>query len=250
MSEQLQKLIEIALKDGVLSSQERQLLYTKAESLGISHDEVDMMLLSYAPGANSAAPTASDSKCPSCGAAGMGKERCNYCGYEVPRGESSANVKKLLQILAEIGQTKPDEYKESEMLRGFTQRTDGDSGLMGTIMSHSRMSSAGFQDQQRRENHLEEHKKRVQQMMITAIRDFPIPDGTDELRDFMREGVVRAREIKKGLFASFSEIEKEHNVLAPAWKMKCEQILEKVKLGNGRSILSELQNMYNQINKR
>jgi len=42
--EQLEKLIEIALHDGVLTEKEKQVLFKKAESLGIDHDEFEMVL--------------------------------------------------------------------------------------------------------------------------------------------------------------------------------------------------------------
>jgi len=47
MNEQLIKLIELCLVDGVISDKERQVIYNKAESLGVSKDECEVILDSY-----------------------------------------------------------------------------------------------------------------------------------------------------------------------------------------------------------
>jgi uncharacterized tellurite resistance protein B-like protein len=43
-NEQLEKLIEMALLDGVLTEKEKQVLFKKAEALGIDLDEFEMVL--------------------------------------------------------------------------------------------------------------------------------------------------------------------------------------------------------------
>ncbi|MEY4659601.1 MAG: hypothetical protein RJB36_1367, partial [Bacteroidota bacterium] len=43
-NEQLEKLIEMALMDGELTEKEKQILFKKAESLGVDLDEFEMVL--------------------------------------------------------------------------------------------------------------------------------------------------------------------------------------------------------------
>jgi len=43
-NEQLEKLIEMALLDGVLTEKEKQVLFKKAESFGVDLDEFEMVL--------------------------------------------------------------------------------------------------------------------------------------------------------------------------------------------------------------
>ena len=43
--EQLEELIDAALEDGVLTEKEKQVLFKKAQSMGIDLDEFEMVLL-------------------------------------------------------------------------------------------------------------------------------------------------------------------------------------------------------------
>ena len=44
MNENLEKLIELAITDGVITDKEKQVLQRKAEELGAHWDEVEMIL--------------------------------------------------------------------------------------------------------------------------------------------------------------------------------------------------------------
>ena len=45
MNPELEKLIDLALADGILTDKERAVLQKKAESLGVDQDEFEMILL-------------------------------------------------------------------------------------------------------------------------------------------------------------------------------------------------------------
>jgi Fe2+ transport system protein B len=47
MNEQLTKFIELCLADGVISDKEREVIFRKAESLGVDEDECEILIASY-----------------------------------------------------------------------------------------------------------------------------------------------------------------------------------------------------------
>ena len=108
-NEQLEKLIDYALADGELTEKEKQVLFKKAESMGVDLDEFEMVLdarlvelkkkeaelshsqeleLAKAKAATQASAPKSEKfgdvrKCPSCGAMLQSfQTKCDECGYE------------------------------------------------------------------------------------------------------------------------------------------------------------------------
>ena len=96
MNPELEKLIDLALADGILTDKERAVLQKKAESLGVDQDEFEMILegkLQLAQKAAATPPSKVDKpksnkkgdfiKCPSCGAPVKAFETiCPECGHE------------------------------------------------------------------------------------------------------------------------------------------------------------------------
>ena len=97
MNPELEKLIELALADGILTDKERQVLQRKAQELGVDQDEFEMVLEGMLQLAQKAAVPASPvgdkkprtnkegdlKKCPSCGAPVQSfKTTCSDCGHE------------------------------------------------------------------------------------------------------------------------------------------------------------------------
>lgn len=105
-NEKLEALIEAALTDGVLTAKEKQVLYKKAQTLGVDLDEFEMVLNSRLAKvekeeqkqANANAPKTSyrgeRRTCPNCKAlVGELDMRCPYCGYELTGAENSTYEK-------------------------------------------------------------------------------------------------------------------------------------------------------------
>lgn len=113
--QQLEKLIDLALADGELTEKEKQVLFKKAESMGIDLDEFEMVLdarLSEIQKENNAKVTAAApkstklgdvKKCPSCGAivnAYLGA--CPECGYAFEGIDSNSTAQNLAEKLEKL----------------------------------------------------------------------------------------------------------------------------------------------------
>jgi len=111
-NEKLEKLIEAALVDGELSEKEKQVLFKKAEELGVDLDEFEMVLQAklfekQKDKKNVSAAPKSDKlgdikKCPACGViAETFATKCSNCGTEFRNVEASASIKRLFEMLLE-----------------------------------------------------------------------------------------------------------------------------------------------------
>ena len=124
-NEQIEALISAALADGVLTEKEKQILFKKAESMGIDLDEFEMVLdarlvelkkkeareekqyeleMEKAKAAQKSAPKSNKfgdvRKCPTCGAMVESfQTKCPECGYEFTNIEANSTTQKLLDAL-------------------------------------------------------------------------------------------------------------------------------------------------------
>ena len=118
-NEQIEALISAALTDGVLTEKEKQILFKKAQSMGIDLDEFEMVLdarlvqlkKEEKEKADKSAPKSNKygdvRKCPVCGAlvpalAGA----CAECGYEFSNVETNFSSAKLSKLLLEAENAK------------------------------------------------------------------------------------------------------------------------------------------------
>lgn len=124
-NEKLEALIEAALTDGVLTAKEKQVLYKKAQALGVDLDEFEMVLNSRLAKvekeeqkqANANAPKTSyrgeRRTCPNCKAlVGELDMRCPYCGYELTGGVN-LTTKTLQDKLEKITQEYDPQIKKA-----------------------------------------------------------------------------------------------------------------------------------------
>ncbi len=111
-NEELEMLIDAALADGVLTDEEKQILFRKAQQYGVNLDEFEMVLEGRLAKVRTqrqqqAAPTPNKQrgpkKCPACGALIQSMQvKCPECGYEFHNVEANSTVKQLQQKLDEI----------------------------------------------------------------------------------------------------------------------------------------------------
>ena len=116
-NEQIDKLIEMALMDGELTEKEKQILFKKAESLGLDLDEFEMVLdaklfekkqASKSNNTTASAAPVSDKlgdvkKCPGCGAITESfSTKCSDCGTEFRNINASQNITKFFDKLNEL----------------------------------------------------------------------------------------------------------------------------------------------------
>ena len=111
-NEQLEQLIDAALADGELTEKEKQILFKKAQSMGVDLDEFEMVLdarlvklkKAEAEKAASSAPKSNKlgdvKKCPACGAMVQSYQGvCPECGYAFEGIDTNSAVKELSNLL-------------------------------------------------------------------------------------------------------------------------------------------------------
>lgn len=107
----LEQLIDAVIADGVITDQERKVVYTKAASLGIDQDEIEVYLNGRLDklGASSSKSTKHGTirTCPNCGAnIGSFVGKCPECGHEFSSIENNSVVKELMDRLDKVDKEK------------------------------------------------------------------------------------------------------------------------------------------------
>ena len=214
-NEQLENLIEMALMDGELTEKEKQVLFKKAEGLGVDLDEFEMVLEARlfaknkadaaiaTPPAQPAAPAAPKSdkfgdvkKCPACGAmAESFKTKCPDCGHEFSNVGANVSIEKLFKMLNDC------ESERKERPSPFNIFAKANSNI---------------------------HADKVTLKKKSIISGFPIPNTKEDILEFLSTALPNAKQ-KGNLFTKQQPENKSHNDLAPTWKSKCEQIIMKAK---------------------
>lgn len=209
-NEQIESLISAALADGVLTEKEKQILFKKAESMGIDLDEFEMVLdarlvelkkkeaheaeqheleMEKAKAAQKSAPKSNKygdvRKCPACGAMVESfQAKCPECGHEFVNAEANNTTQQLVKKLEEI-----DANANSGILHGAAKYFGNDSGT----------------------------EKKIQ-----LIRTFPIPNTKEDLLEML------------SLSQANSDVSRESSTserkIASAWQEKCKQLILKANI--------------------
>jgi len=225
----IERLIDMALADGELTEKEKQVLFKKAESMGIDLDEFEMVLdarlyekqksMSVSqPSVQGSAPKSNKlgdvRKCPSCGAIlETFTTRCPDCGHELNGIGIVSSFNALISKLEEYDK-KESSNQIINMLSGGEQRRI-------------------------------QRKKQI-------ISNFPIPTSREDLLEFLSMGLPLSK--KKGsIFTrnSWASEDYEHNQLASAWKAKLEQVLMKARIAmkDDKATLAEIEMYAKELNK-
>lgn len=123
-NQELENLIDAALADGVLTEKEKQILFKKAQAMGVDLDEFEMVLdarlvklkkteeekaASSAPKSNKLGDV---KKCPACGAIVQSYQgMCPECGYAFEGIDANSAVRELSNLLQ-----KTDEHDKMEKI--------------------------------------------------------------------------------------------------------------------------------------
>ena len=218
---QLEKLIDLALADGELTEKEKQVLFKKAEAMGIDLDEFEIVLdarlykLKQAastppviPNGNVAAPSSSKfgdvKKCPACGAMVQTFNiKCPECGHEFRNVGTNQGIERLFDMLNEV---------ESQ-----SGPTDMISGVVNVFSAIS-----GGDKKTRRKRQI--------------IQNFPIPTTKEDILEFLSLAVPNAK-------VSLWSYDHEAKFMAPIWKAKCEQIIMKARFSmmDDKATLAEIE---------
>lgn len=215
-NEQLEELIDAALEDGVLTEKEKQVLFKRAQSMGIDLDEFEMVLdarlvklqKEEKSKAQASAPKSDKygdvRKCPSCGAIVESfTTRCPDCGYEFRNIDANVSIQKLFDMLNEVED----------------KATEGNESVLGGLVR----KSFGI------------HNNKDMRKRKAIIQNFPIPNTKEDILEFLSQaaplakgpGFFRKLCYRLGLQNGDSyAVEVE---MSPVWKRKCEQIIMKAK---------------------
>ncbi len=119
-NQSLEQLIDAVIADGVITDQERKVVYKKAASLGIDQDEIEVYLegkLAQISKHKHSGPEKHGvvKTCPNCGAPIMsGAVKCTECGYLFQGTESNESTQKLFLLL-----NGKDFSKQCHIIRSF-----------------------------------------------------------------------------------------------------------------------------------
>lgn len=227
MTEKLEKLIALAVTDGVITDRELEILKKKAKEEGVDEDELEMLLDTRLYERNEALkedvknsipppPTEKPKsnkegdakKCPSCGAPVQSfATKCSDCGHEFRNVDSSNSIRELFQKMNEI-QAKKSE--EASSIKGmFIDTLSGD---------------------------------KTTALKRELLKSFPIPNTREDILEFLALAIPNC---KKPSFwkrnASWESLERYE--MAPIWQSKCEQIIIKARFSmkEDKSTLSEIE---------
>ena len=218
-NEKLEALITAALADGVITEKEKQILFKKAEAMGIDLDEFEMVLDARLvelkkkeakanqqyqlemEKAKSAQPSAPKSekygdvrKCPACGAIVPSMAaKCPECGYEFTNVEANSSTRLLMQKIDEI----QAQYAE------LTANVDN--------KDESAIRTRGYQV-----------KRQLNDRTAQLIQNFPIPNTREDLIEFLTLCIGNSK--------ADSVMLDGNDPVTPAWRKKLQQVIAKVKV--------------------
>ena len=218
-NEKLEALITAAFADGVLTEKEKQILFKKAEAMGIDLDEFEMVLDARLvelkkkeakanqqyqlemEKAKSAQPSAPKSekygdvrKCPACGAIVPSMAaKCPECGYEFTNVEANSSTRLLMQKIDEI----QAQYAE------LTANVDN--------KDESAIRTRGYQV-----------KRQLNDRTAQLIQNFPIPNTREDLIEFLTLCIGNSK--------ADSVMLDGNDPVTPAWRKKLQQVIAKVKV--------------------
>lgn len=127
----LEQLIDAVIADGIITEQERKVVYKKAKSLGIDQDEIEVYLegrlVNAVKGLSSRSNKLGTTKvCPNCGAnIGSFEVKCSECGHEFHNIEAVQSMERFVRNLSLI----KDDKKKCELIRTFPIPNDKESLL-------------------------------------------------------------------------------------------------------------------------
>ena len=264
-NEQLEKLIEMALLDGVLTEKEKQVLFKKAESFGVDLDEFEMVLDSKlfeikknSKSVSSVVPPSAPKsdrfgdvrKCPSCAAVLQSfQTKCDDCGHEFRNIEAIGSSQKLFDLLQSatlrnsqaISEHEEQKNKKLELL---SQKHNSDGSLVKIFGGKTRNQN---QDEEREDliREMNKGRKKIEKSLAkekaNIIKNFPVPNSREDLLELLAMASSNA-------YDNDGHVGIEEEV----WIQKTDQIYSKVKVSseNDSELLNQATNMVVSLMKK
>ncbi len=236
MNPELERLIDFALADGILTDKEKEILYKKAKGLDVDIDEFEMILngklhikqkemqqeanLKIAPTSPPSLPSQQQTnkegdikKCPSCGApVNSFTSKCNECGHEFRNIAGNKSATSLFQLLTEA----EDKIRTERLnLKGVYNPAIQTQMAIGTAQA-------------------------------TIINSFPVPNSKEDILEFLSLTVPKVKNIKKGFFSMWSDPHHFNQGIQSvnrAWADKCSEVIIK-----GRFLFKDDKEVLNELN--
>ena len=226
-TEQVDKLIEMALMDGVLTEKEKQILFKKAEAAGIDLDEFEMILdaklfekqqsvMAVAPPvtAQKSDKHGEVKKCPACGSIIQGFTAiCSDCGHNFSNINAVSSVTKL--------------YEQLQMVESEERNRPIESvGWMDKLHGSSAMNDHNIQE-------------RILKRKASVVSGFPIPNTKEDILEFLSMALPEV-----GKKPGFLMMKTATGALYNAWHSKAEQVVMKARfsLKEDKKLLEEINN--------
>lgn len=226
-NEQLEKLIEMALMDGELTEKEKQVLFKKAEGLGVDLDEFEMVLdarlfekkknmekdAPAAPAAPKSDKHGDINKCPACGSMVPSMAAvCADCGHSFSNIAVANSVQKL-----------HDQLQDAESEERNRERSSA-----GGWMDKLDQGASG-------DNAMEERLKKRKAAIVSS---FPIPNTKEDIIEFLSMAVPEA-----GKKPNFLMRMTAAGILHKAWVTKAEQVVMKARFSmkEDKTTLNEIE---------
>lgn len=235
---EIEKLIEIALMDGDLSEKEKQILFKKAESLGIDLDEFEMVLeaklfakkqeINSHNQQNSASPHSNKlgdiKKCPGCGSITESfSTKCSDCGTEFRNIDASQNIIKFFDRLNELEASRQNVAYVSKQLNTnvgcvsivkwfFLYPILIPYHIVIFVINKSKPPKWSTTDMRKEE----------------MIINFPVPNSKEEIIEFLTLAISKIQQVS--IINRFNDEGKYISKWNSIWRKKAEQIYIKAKL--------------------
>ena len=248
-NEQIKSLIDLALADGELTEQEKQILFIKAEAAGIDLDEFEMVLearlfekqKSNEP--ETAAPKSNKlgdvKKCPACGGiAETFATKCQDCGTEFRNIEASQNIIKFFEKLDEVESNRKDSV--------YNNANDSGNVSVGTLIKWLffywillPMKIVNFFLDKTKSPNWSTTDSRKEELII----NFPVPASREEILEFMN--LASSKIYANTYFNLFSEESKYKGAWNKIWLQKIEQIHSKASIAmkNDKNSFDDVNNI-------
>jgi hypothetical protein len=258
MNPELEKLIDFALADDVITDKEREIIRKKAEKLGEDPDEAEMILeaklaiqnkdrvASSSPPSPTPPPVAAatptpppsmppptakqkSSKvgnimtCPACGSTVNSRDlNCNDCGHEFRNVGAINSIKEFYKKYMSI---ESDERERADK-------------------KEQKWYNEGI--------HQEETKKAIIQQQISLVSTFPVPNTQEDFMEFLNLAIPEAtKDLGLGWLAiKMGAAHKDYVYvqLQNAWKSKCNQVIMKARqLINDASLINQVELYANKL---
>lgn len=253
MNPELEKYIDMALVDGVITEDEKAFLIKKADQLGVEKDEFDFILnakiqmkqkefqesVPPRPPQNVSANTEKKSqkegttkKCPSCGAPVESfNTKCSDCGHEFRNTEAAFTVQKLNDELMKIEEIVRKDYFDNKRDRSVIPKG-------GLIREEKVMMKPPSQVDLEIEAACADRK-------LSFISTFPIPNSKEDILEILAIGIPEAK--RKLNF--WDKVGQSKGKMKKAWLAKCEQIIIKARFSmkDDKKTLEEIEHYAKQI---